>query len=219
MKLAFILVSMLWLSGSGQGAEPIRIGRFHQLFLNDYLIEATEHLTRRVQPARKDEGNPHLVREHDWEPAGYVLPSVIYDEEEKIYKAWLDGVGPGVFYFTSQDGLHWQRPELRLFPEFDAGPTNRVVLSGFELDQKAAPPDKLPYLRSRERGWTYFSNMGTVIKDRRDPDPARRYKMAYLWMNRNFTAPGAAKPGKFAALGVAFSPDGLHWTPINEPVS
>src|SRR3954466_8646514 len=179
IKSALISLGLLCLN-SWALAEPrsIRIGRFHQLFLDDYLIERTEHLTRRVQPARKDEANPHLVREHDWEPAGYVLPSVIYDEEEKIFKAWLDGVGPGVFYFTSRDGIHWERPELRLFPEFDAQPTNRVVLSGFELDQKAAPPDKLAYLRSREPGWTHFSNMGTVIKDRRDPDPARRYKMA-----------------------------------------
>ena len=36
-----------------------------------------------------------IVKEHAWEPDGYFLPSVIYDEEEKIFKAWLDGGGPG----------------------------------------------------------------------------------------------------------------------------
>ncbi|MBM3889585.1 MAG: hypothetical protein FJ388_10735, partial [Verrucomicrobia bacterium] len=204
------------------GAEPpgpIRIGRQRQLFLDDYLIEHTAHLTRRVQQARKHEANPLIVKEHDWEPDGYFLPSVIFDEEEKIFKAWLDGGGPGVFYFTSKDGIRWERPALRLFPKFDAQPTNRVVLSGYEADVKAAPPDKLDYLRSRERGWKYFCYMSGVLKDARDPDPQRRYKMAFLWIDRQFLRAGAAKPGKLTALGVAFSPDGIHWTPVNEPVS
>src|SRR5688572_21626781 len=91
-------------------AEPVTIGTHRQLFLDDHLIEHREHLERRVQQARKHDANPLIVKEHAWEPDGYFLPSVIYDEEEKIYKAWLDGGGPGVFYFTSQDGIRWERP-------------------------------------------------------------------------------------------------------------
>ena len=200
-------------------AEPVRIGHEHQLLLDDHLIEHSEHLTRRVQQGRKHEANPLIVKEHDWEPDGYFLPSVIYDDEEKIFKAWLDGGGPGVFYFTSKDGVKWERPKLHLFPEFDQTPTNRVILSGFEFDQKEAPPEKLAYLRSRERGWTYFCYASGVIKDKRESDPQRRYKMAYLWIDRKFQRTPTSKPGKLTALGVAFSPDGIHWTPHNEPAS
>lgn len=200
-------------------AGPIRIGQQHQLFLDDHIIEHTTNLARRVQQAKKHEANPIIVKEHAWEPDGYFLPSVIYDDEEKLFKAWLDGGGPGVFYFTSKDGIRWERPKLRLFPKFDQEPTNRVILSGFEFDVKAAPQDKLDYLRTRERGWRYFCYATGVLKDKRDPDPQRRYKMAFLWIDRQFQRPGAARPGKLTALGVAFSPDGIHWTPVNEPAS
>ncbi len=200
-------------------AEPIRIGNTHQLFLDDHLIEHKEHLTRRVQQARKHEANPMIVPRAKWEPEGYFLPSVIFDEDERLFKAWIDGGGPGVFYFTSKDGINWERPNLHLFPEFDAEPTNRVILSGFEFDQKEAPPEKLAYLRSRERGWTYFCYASGVIKDKRETDPQRRYKMAYLWIDRKFQRTPTSKPGKLTSLGVAFSPDGIHWTPHNEPAS
>ena len=218
-RLLVSLLSLLSLLHRAAAGEPVRIGHEHQLFLDDYLIEHTEHLTRRVQQARKHEGNPLFVKQHDWEPAGYVVPSVMYDEEEKIWKAWLDGYGIGVFYFTSKDGLTWERPLMRLFPEFDKEPTNRVILTGSEIDVKDAPPDKLDYMRSREAGWKYFGHASGVIKDKRDPDPQRRYKMAYLWINRQFQRPGASRAGKLVAMGVAFSPDGIHWTPVNEPVS
>lgn len=225
MRHLTLFLILLTLSGRAIGAGdpalpgPIHIGKHRQLFLDDHLIEHTEHLTRRVQQARKHESNPLIVREHDWEPPGYVVPSVMFDEEEGIYKAWLDGYGIGVFYFTSRDGIHWERPPLRLFPEFDDGPTNRVILSGSEIQIEDAPPEKLEYMRSREAGWKYFGHASGVIKDPRDPDPARRYKMAYLWIDRQFRRPGAAKAGKLVALGAAFSPDGIHWTPVNEPVS
>jgi|UniRef100_UPI003782FBA2 hypothetical protein len=213
--LILSLLSSLPLLHGADAQEPRRIGKAHQLFLDDHIVANTEHLTRRVQQARKHEANPLFVKEHDWEPEGYVAPSVIYDDDEKIFKAWLDGYGIGVFYFTSKDGIHWERPLMRLFPEFDKEPTNRVILTAAEIDTKIAPPEKLDYLRSREAGWRFFGHASGVIKDQRDPDPQRRYKMAYLWIDR-----ASGKPTwHCTGMGVAFSPDGIHWTPINEPVT
>lgn len=204
---------------SAQATAPLQLGRHHQLFLDDYLIENSTHLTRRVQPVTKHPANPLILRTNEHEGVGVTFPSVIYDEQEKIYKAWVDALGPGVFYLTSKDGIQWDRPKLGLFPQFDPEPNHRVVLSGYEFAIKDAPKDKLDYLRSRERGWKYFCNLGGVVKDLRDPDPQRRYKMSYLWIDRNFVRPGATKGGKMTGLGVAFSPDGIHWKPVNEPVS
>lgn len=214
IRLTIFLASLVLLHSAG-AQEPIRIGHQRQLFLDDFIIEYTEHLTRRVQQARKHESNPLFVKEHDWEPPGYVAPSVIYDEEEQIFKAWLDGYGIGVFYFTSKDGITWERPLMRLFPEFDKVPTNRVILSAAEIDSKIVPPEKLDWLRSREPGWRYFGYASGVIKDNRDPDPQRRYKMAYLWIDRS----KARSTWLCTAMGVAFSPDGIHWTPRNDPVT
>jgi hypothetical protein len=205
-------IAALLIATSALAVEPVRIGKTHQLFLDDDLIEHTEHLTRRVQQARKHEANPLVVPRATWEPEGYVVPSVLYDGEEKIFKMWLDGYGIGVFYFTSKDGIAWERPALRIFPEFDAEPTNRVI------NVEDAPPEKLAYMRSREAGWRYFGHASGVIKDPRETDPAKRYKMAFLWINRQYQPPGASRAGKFIAMGVAFSPDGIHWTPVNEPV-
>ena len=46
-----------------------------------------------------------------------------------------------------------------------------------------------------------------VIHDPRDPDPDRRYKMLY-W---DFSIP---RPARAASASVAFSPDGIRWTPF-----
>ncbi len=116
---------------AAEPAEPIRIGRQRQLFLDDHLIERTEHLTRRVQVARKHEANPLIVKEHAWKPEGCFLPSVLFDDEEKVFKAWIDGGGVGVFYFTSKDGIrcessdfiHWTPEKGELVMASDAQDT------------------------------------------------------------------------------------------------
>ncbi|MBI4626906.1 MAG: hypothetical protein HY736_27250 [Verrucomicrobia bacterium] len=225
MKKLALIASLIISAPSGfpvasdPAAAPIPIGTHRQLVLDDYLIESSTHLTRRVQPVTKHPANPLILRTNKFEGVGVTFPSVIYDEQEKIFKAWVDAHGRGVFYLTSQDGIHWDRPKLGLFPQFDPEPNHRVVLSGYEFAIKDAPKDKLDYLRSRERGWTYFCNLGGVVKDPRDADPQRRYKMSYLWIDRNYVRPGATKGGKMTGLGVAFSPDGINWTPVNQPVS
>lgn len=205
--------------GAVAATDPIRLGGHRQLFLDDYLIESSTHLTRRVQPVTKHPANPLILRGSEFEGLGVTFPSVLYDAEEKLFKCWVDALGRGVFYLTSKDGLRWERPALGLFPRFDPPGSHRVVLSGYEFAIKDAPKDKLDYLRSREKGWVYFCNFGGVIKDLRDPDPARRYKMTFLWIDRAYVASPGAKPGKMTGLGVAFSPDGIHWTPVNQPVS
>ena len=68
--LLLSLHSSLPLLHGADAKEPIRIDKTHQLFFDDHLIEHTEHLTRRVQQARKHEANPLFVKEHEWKPDG-----------------------------------------------------------------------------------------------------------------------------------------------------
>src|SRR6185295_7056936 len=56
-----------------------------------------------------------------------------------------------------------------------------------------------------------------VHKDEREPDPARRYKMGFLSIDWKYKGPreGRLREGQRRGLGVAASPDGIHWNRID----
>ena len=200
-------------------ASPIPIGSRRQLFLDGHLIEWRDRMTRRVCPATKSSENPVIRPREDWEPAGYVAyGSVLYDAEERLYKAWVNSVGEprghahgdcsakgGLFHFISEDGIHWERPELDVFP-LEGRPTNIVALSRHS---------------DHPRCWPYCYELFGVSLDPTDPEPSRRYKLGYLYLNRDYHGPleDARHPGELRALGVALSPDGVHWTNVEDPVT
>ena len=156
----------------------IDIGPERQLFLDDTLIDAMERVSRCVhQPDRHPE-NPILKGERPWEANRVLYSDVVFDRDEGIYRLWYSVHDPeteksALCYATSEDGVHFERPELGLV-EFDGSTRNNQALApaGFSADK-------------------------TVIEDRHDPDPARRYKMVYYTMS---------------GVGVAWSADGLRWT-------
>ncbi len=86
-------------------------------------------------------------------------------------------------YATSADGVNWKKPNLGLV-EFRGSRENNILLMG--------------------SNWYHC-----VLRDDSDPDPARRYKLAY-WQTRDRSRCG---------IWVAFSTDGIHWEPHpNNPV-
>ncbi len=129
-----------------------------------------------------------------------VYPSVIYDEGEGLFKCWYKSFivdeasvetplaqrpqtrytggkrEEGLLYATSNDGVHWQKPNLGLI-EFGRSRANNIVM----------------------RRATHGIHAGGVLKDPRDPDPARRYK----FIHRN---PRAGR------MATCFSADGLRWS-------
>lgn len=90
-----------------------------------------------------------------------------------------------IAYAESSDGIHWEKPNLRLV-EFRGSKDNNLVSI-----EPAGDPLAFPY------------DFVSVIRDDADPDPARRYKMAYI------TVPPRTRHGTTAT---ATSPDGLRWT-------
>ena len=58
-------------------------------------------------------GNPIIKPEFPWEDDGVILPQVIWDEQDKLFKMWYsagDQFEPdAVGYATSKDGLHWDK--------------------------------------------------------------------------------------------------------------
>ncbi len=100
---------------------------------------------------------------------------------EKYYERYSK-IFPGpLCYAESNDGISWTKPDLRL-----------LRFKG-RLDHNALPlPESL-------------ISCATVIKDDADADPARRYKIAYEYLDKN-------PRGQFwGTLRTAVSPDGLHW--------
>jgi hypothetical protein len=91
-----------------------------------------------------------------------------------------------ICYATSRDGVTWEKPDLGLV-EFNGSKSNNIC------DFPAS---------------TLWST-AAVCYDPDAPDPARRYKMAY----EAFLTEAESGLGGRMHFCVAFSPDGLRWTP------
>ena len=158
----------------GSGTE-----RDRYLLLDSRIIDQTENVQLTVGVVQKDRNNPLFKEDKPWEPRfDNPYCSIIYDEEEQIFKCWYsifiksgphdgfpgEGVPSekrswiewtegdreyGVCYATSEDGIHWDKPELDLI-EFCGNKNNNIVIE--------------------------FEHGVTVIKDLHETDPSKRYK-------------------------------------------
>ena len=199
---------------------PLTLDHTRQLFLDDHVIQWTDKAERRVMAATKHPRNPLVEPTEAWEPAGYIVyGSVLYDRSDRLYKMWAFGTDAqpersphgcpssrqGVFYFVSDDGLTWNRPGLDVVL-VDGRRTN-IVVPGPESGHSAVLP--------------HWYELYGVSKDERDEDPRRRFKMGYNYIHRDYEGPDPAPfhPGQRRGLGVAFSPDGVHWTPHGDLVT
>ena len=177
--------------------NTITLNSNHQLFLDDHLIAATSNITRKLKPVHKHSANPVIRPDLPWErPYTIIFGSVIYDEEENLYKMWYFVGGGHVAYATSHDGITWKKPALDVIT-FEGRRTNLVVQRG---------------------NFGHYYELFDVIKDLNDPDPARKYKMTFVSIQRDVTDKnlwGKFHSGQRRGLGTAVSPDGIHWTLLN----
>ena len=163
----------------------------HQLFLDDTLIANRTNITSTLHSPRKFRGNPVLMPEPNLEVDALLYGTVLFDEEANCFKMWYFTGRAGtqmswaLAYATSQDGMHWKKPDLDAIAGLRS-PANIVMTH--PLAQNFGEP---------------FS----VIIDRHDPDPARRYKMVYRYLT---------PLPEMKALGTttAVSADGIHWKPF-----
>lgn len=165
------------------------------LFIDDQCIRHRYNLTRTIHPAQKYSKNPIMIPEQVWE--GPIVPStVLYDEDTQRFKMWYltHARVPGVdstyvsCLATSADGIHWERPEIGTY-EYEGSRANNLCMGNTP------------------------GGMG-VIKDVRDPDPARRFK-ALFWRGGNRSQADGARglgAGEVHGFYAAFSPDGVCWT-------
>jgi hypothetical protein len=210
------VIAMLACGASAE--EAVVIGRQRQLFVDDHLVSSLSKVRRVIHQPDKYFDNPILLPVKPWEGQYTVLyGTVIRDEEEGVFKMWYSTMNhfryiQKIFfestylcYATSRDGIHWTKPDLGVV-EYRGHRENNIVLQGTH-----AP----------EMGIEGILDAVSVLKDTRDPDPSRRYKLMVWRHNQKFEGgkssyvlEGKHRMGHY----VAFSPDGIRWTERPDPV-
>ncbi|PYY04992.1 MAG: hypothetical protein DMG69_28225 [Acidobacteria bacterium] len=169
-------------------AEAVPIGKGKQLFVDDFIIDSQENLSRILHHPQRYSGNPVLTGTEAWER--WLLEvngrPVLYDEETRQFRMYYganldDPTAPSgtrykVCYAVSKDGVHWTRVPLGQV-EWQGSRANNILKWG--------------------ENWMRRPN---VIMDAADPDMRRRFKMTYVdVVNGN------------AVICKAYSQDGIHW--------
>ncbi len=162
-----------------------------QLFIDDHWIAESHNINSTLHQPEKHPNNPLIIGDVPWEQNPYCFGTVIYDEEDSIFKFWYqsynydDSVSERtpILYATSVDGIQWNRPNLNLY-EFQGSKENNIVLQNYGYHDLYSP---------------------SVIKDNLENDPDKRYKM--IWWDFPLGEEGYQDDG----MCVAFSPDGIHW--------
>ncbi|MBN1555397.1 MAG: hypothetical protein JXA11_11680 [Phycisphaerae bacterium] len=174
--------------------QPLRIGNETQLLIDDYIVEDRWRLTRVLQQPHKFPRNPILTLDRSWEGDMVYFPYVLWDEDFGRYRMWYRcystsnyfGAGGPPYYFCyaeSDDGIHWEKPLLKVcdFPGFTE--TN-VVYCGTHF--------------KRAQGIQ-------VIKVPNPESPDKRYMMVCLECrpHGDYMQSG---------VNIIYSPDGLTWS-------
>ena len=214
------------------------------LFVDDYWIESQPGLTRIDSRARPLDqpivwpDNPQAETDCAWgnvirEPDGrfrmwYVTMTMGHNGagpheiasagvwgrgDDFTFRPRSDADRPAVEsmlgkYAESDDGIHWRKPKLGLI-EYRGNKENNIVLTGAER-------------RNRPTALTNFDGY-TILRDEREANPDRRYKMIAHWESVHYwdnhpVSGSLGRPQAFidrcaAARGeyITYSPDGLRW--------
>ena len=144
---------------------PLKISGERQLFVDDYLLARSKGLTRQLHQPVPHPQNPVMrMFEHSWESEDGFSLFVLRDEKTRKFRMWYNSKmiyeaenglryrGP-TGYATSDDGVHWTKPDLGLV-KFGPDKHNNIVLAQGSIN-----------------GLFYEPN---------ESDPKRRYK-ALVW--------------------------------------
>ena len=184
--------------------EPVVLDGTKQLFLDDGIIESSKNVRRIIHPVAKHPDNPIVKPDSPWEDSRCLIYGSVLKENDR-YRMWyytsikerpeLDCKSTtGVAYAESKDGIHWKKPELD-FITIDGRKTNLLI----ERDRPHTPGHPFPY---------FYEIFGV----HRCPKSGR-YMMGFLGIQRPYSGPSEDPyhRGSRRGLGVAASPDGLHW--------
>ena len=183
-----------------------------QLFLDDGGVAEMTGVVRVVHPPERHPKNPVVVPDTPWESRCQVYGTACFDEQAGLFKLWYlttpkdRDMRPLVVgdheraphttlaaYAESKDGVTWTKPKLGQFPYDGDTQNNLLDLGRFNCEGVS------------------------VLHEPQDADPARRWKAVYWdhgsggWEVRD--GKPYAKDGPNDGFYVAFSPEGIRWTP------
>jgi hypothetical protein len=171
LALLFALTSNL------NAQEPISVGDRRQLLMDDKFVEAGKGIEFVVHPPAKT-GDQIITSEPGLALGGY--HSVLYDAG--TYHLWY-GAGAYVLYAKSSDGIHWEKPNLKL-------PTA-------ETEQATNPPPNA--VLGRGLGGVKGGMHGLMVFLDPNVTEAERFKLV-------------TNPPEFnSQVQIFASPDGIHW--------
>lgn len=190
-----------------------------ELFLDNVMLESTPSVTRKLHPPKKHLLNP-VVRCERWCDGNNLQPyTTMYDEDEKLFKMWARGgsdwktgrVGDNaayMLYFTSTDGVHWDKPDLGLM-EVGGRRDHNIV---FTSDMVPQSPTFLSYGPEK-----YIIPTTPMVP---------QGKKAFFWGVNKHPRP-RDESEKFIGLAIVqdhrrgahivTSPDGVHWSCATSP--
>ena len=208
-----VLLGVVSCGAQTLGEEEVRqIGSRLELFVDEYLIESMNGVTRKLHSPQR--ANIAIEFDSPWDGECSHYATMFKDNDIfrmyyrglPVAKHWkefpgaatsqwehLGIVGPSVTcYAESEDGIHWTKPNLGLFESVHTGnSSNNIVL---------AATDK----------WPGVTRNLAVFKDTNPDCPsAARYKA----VGRHVL--GASDTSHVGNLGFR-SPDGIHWSLIQD---
>ena len=131
--------------------EMIDPKKYRQLFVDNVSTESITGAKRTLHSPKK------------WGPVitGGIQSRTCpqWNSERHLWEWWYEG--EHIYYATSEDGQHWEKPHLGLF-EWEGSKNNNIA-----FDPNASPGP--PY---------------HIVRDETDPDPGRRYKGLLSYSDR-----------------------------------
>lgn len=183
--IAAIILATILMAFSAPEEAQVDTERNRYLVLDSRIIESIENLELTVGTVIKDENNPLFKEDKPWEPR-FDNPycSVIYDEEEGIYKCWysiflksvpVDRDGDGIF--PPAEGLP---SDERAWSDWLEGRRTEGVCYAISKDGIHWEKPELGIIEfggNKNNNIVIVARHGVaVIKDIHESDPQKRYK-------------------------------------------
>ena len=176
----------------------VTLNGHRQLFVDNVVIEYMRDLDKTLHQPVKYEGNPVVPLSKPWE--GEVTMGTVIREEDGRFRFWYLAAA-GTCYAESKDGIHWEKPALRLHEW--VGKAEEARKFGLVV------PEGAKDFRTRDNNIVLTRPGGDVpniIKDPLEKDAQKRYKMFIKYNEPVY------------GMYVGYSPDGLRWTFNKDPV-
>lgn len=180
----------------------ITIGR--QLFVDDFLVESLSNAQRSFHSAEYDEAsNPIIEPDQPWE-GSFAMPfsgGVWWEDDKQRVSLFYrcGGFAGAVQDPIRVEGRPWPPPDPH--KPSNGGPSGMCV--AYSSDGRKFTKPSLPVRPGTNMVRDKLYDGNTIWLDKREPNPSRRYKGAFVDEDTHY-----------AAYTLEASPDGVHWQRI-----